>query len=66
MDLGAPELLIILVVVLVLFGGKKLPDLARSLGAAKREFQEGQNEAKDEDAKADAKANAKAEDRKKA
>jgi sec-independent protein translocase protein TatA len=46
MDLGAPELLIILVVVLVLFGGKKLPDLARSLGAAKREFQEGQNENK--------------------
>jgi sec-independent protein translocase protein TatA len=53
MDLGAPELLIILVVVLVLFGGKKLPDLARSLGAAKREFQEGQNDAKDGDAKAD-------------
>ena len=53
MDLGAPELLIILVVVLVLFGGKKLPDLARSLGAAKREFQEGQNEGKPADAAAD-------------
>ena len=39
--LGAPELLIILVVVLVLFGGAKLPQLARSLGAAKREFEEG-------------------------
>ena len=48
MDLGAPELLIILVVVLVLFGGKKLPDLARSLGSAKREFQEGQNDKADE------------------
>jgi len=52
MDLGAPELLIILVVVLVLFGGKKLPDLARSLGAAKREFQEGQNEGKADKAEA--------------
>ena len=60
MDLGAPELLIILVVVLVLFGGKKLPDLARSLGSAKREFQEGVND------KADDKADAKADEDKKA
>ena len=50
MDLGAPELLIILVVVLVLFGGKKLPDLARSLGSAKREFQEGVNDKSDDKA----------------
>ncbi|HEV8296290.1 MAG TPA: twin-arginine translocase TatA/TatE family subunit [Acidimicrobiales bacterium] len=41
MDLGAPELLIILVLVLLLFGGAKLPSLARSLGQAKREFQSG-------------------------
>ncbi|MCX7619807.1 MAG: twin-arginine translocase TatA/TatE family subunit [Acidimicrobiales bacterium] len=39
MDLGAPELLIILVLLLVLFGGSQLPKLARSLGQAKREFQ---------------------------
>jgi sec-independent protein translocase protein TatA len=38
-SLGAPELLILLVVVLVLFGGAKLPQLARSLGQAKREFE---------------------------
>ena len=38
MDLGAPELLIILVVLLVLFGGAQLPKLARSLGQAKKEF----------------------------
>ena len=41
MDLGAPELLIILVVVLVLFGGAKLPSLARSLGVAQRELKRG-------------------------
>ena len=41
MDLGAPELLIILIVVLVLFGGRKLPELARSLGQAKRELDSG-------------------------
>ena len=38
-DLGAPELLIVLLVVLVLFGGAKLPQLARSLGQAKNEFE---------------------------
>jgi sec-independent protein translocase protein TatA len=37
--LGGPELVIILVVVLLLFGGKKLPELARSLGQAKKEFE---------------------------
>ena len=42
--LGAPELLIILVVVLVLFGGAKLPGLARSLGQAKNEFEKGSKE----------------------
>ena len=39
--LGAPEMLIILAVVLVLFGGAKLPQLARSLGQAKKEFESG-------------------------
>ena len=42
--LGAPELLIILVVILVLFGGAKLPKLARSLGQAQKEFRSGQEE----------------------
>ena len=36
--LEGPELLIILFIVLLLFGGAKLPGLARSLGEAKREF----------------------------
>jgi sec-independent protein translocase protein TatA len=41
MNLGAPELLIVLAVVLVLFGGAKLPSLARSIGEAKRELDAG-------------------------
>jgi sec-independent protein translocase protein TatA len=36
--LGFQELLIILVVVLVLFGGRKLPELAKGLGQGMREF----------------------------
>ena len=41
MDLGPTELIILLVIVLVLFGGAKLPKLARSLGQAKKEFEAG-------------------------
>ena len=44
MNLGAPELLIVLVVVMLLFGAKKVPDLARSLGEARREFDQGSRE----------------------
>ncbi|HUP75271.1 MAG TPA: twin-arginine translocase TatA/TatE family subunit [Acidimicrobiales bacterium] len=40
-SIGAPELLIILLVLLLLFGGAKLPKLARSLGEAKNEFERG-------------------------
>lgn len=39
-----PELIIILVVILVLFGGAKLPKLARSLGQAQNEFKKGARE----------------------
>jgi sec-independent protein translocase protein TatA len=41
---GGPELIIILVVVLVLFGGSQLPKLARNLGKAQKEFKEGMGE----------------------
>jgi sec-independent protein translocase protein TatA len=44
MNFGAPELIIVLLVVLLLFGGAKLPQLARSLGQAKKEFHEGSAE----------------------
>lgn len=50
MNLGAPELLIILAVVLLLFGSTRLPKLARSLGQASKEFKHGVNEGgRDED-----------------
>ena len=42
---GPTELIIVLVIVLVLFGGAKRPKLARSLGQAQREFREGVAEA---------------------
>ncbi|CAA9258359.1 MAG: hypothetical protein AVDCRST_MAG50-2738 [uncultured Acidimicrobiales bacterium] len=41
---GPTELIIVLLVVLVLFGGSKLPKLARSLGQAKNEFEAGSRE----------------------
>ncbi len=40
-SLGTSELIIILVILLVLFGGARLPKLARSLGQAQREFKDG-------------------------
>ena len=47
--LGYQELLIILVIVLVLFGANRLPELARSLGSSVKEFKKGVNEVKNED-----------------
>ena len=50
--LGYQELLIILVIVLVLFGANRLPELAKSLGSSVKEFKKGINEASKEDAPA--------------
>ena len=36
--IGAQEIIVILLIVLILFGGKKLPELARSLGKSLKEF----------------------------
>jgi len=38
-NIGAPELIVVLIIVLVIFGGSKLPKLAKSLGEAKNEFE---------------------------
>lgn len=43
-SIGAPELIIILIVVLLLFGSTRLPKLARSIGQASKEFKEGVKE----------------------
>ena len=46
--LGMQELLIILVIVVLLFGASRLPQLAKALGQSKRAFREGQDEAEEE------------------
>ena len=47
-NLGFPEIMIILVVALLVFGPKKLPDLGKSLGNGIREFRKGTQGLKDE------------------
>jgi sec-independent protein translocase protein TatA len=47
--LGYQELLIILVIVLILFGANRLPELAKSLGSSVKEFKKGVNEIKAEE-----------------
>jgi sec-independent protein translocase protein TatA len=46
---GGAELIIILFIVLLLFGAKKLPDLAGSMGKSMREFRKASREALEED-----------------
>ena len=56
MTLGVPELLIVLLIVLVLFGSTRLPKLARSLGQASKEFKKGVDDKDAEDTDDAAKA----------
>ena len=42
--IGAPELLVVLVILLLVFGASRLPKLARSMGQAGKEFKEGMKE----------------------
>ena len=58
--LGYQELLLILVIVLILFGAQRLPDLARSLGSSVKEFKKGVTELNKDDS-----ATAKKDDEKK-
>jgi sec-independent protein translocase protein TatA len=51
--IGAPELLIVLLVVVLLFGSKKVPELARSLGQSVKEFRKGTRDGADDDHEGD-------------
>ena len=52
--LKGQELLIILLIVVLIFGARKLPDLARSLGASAKEFRKGVEQGTDSEAEAQA------------
>ncbi|MBR1882020.1 MAG: twin-arginine translocase TatA/TatE family subunit [Muribaculaceae bacterium] len=47
-SLGTPEVIIIVFVILLLFGGKKIPELMRGLGKGVRSFKQGMNEIEQE------------------
>jgi sec-independent protein translocase protein TatA len=57
MNLGAREIIVLLVVVLVLFGAKRLPDSARSLGRSMRIFKSEMKEMKADDKQANDEGN---------
>ncbi|MCQ2056645.1 MAG: twin-arginine translocase TatA/TatE family subunit [Bacteroidaceae bacterium] len=46
--LGTPEIILILVVILLLFGAKRIPDLMKSMGKGVKSFKEGMKEVEDE------------------
>ena len=46
--LGGQELILILLIILLLFGAKKLPELARGLGKGMKEFKKAQTEIEEE------------------
>jgi len=48
MNIGGQELILLLLIILVLFGAKKLPELARGMGQAIKEFQKAKDEFADE------------------
>ena len=51
MGIGAPQIILIALVVLLLFGGRKIPELMRGLGQGIKEFKDASN--KDDESKSD-------------
>lgn len=49
MNLGSTELIILLVIVLLVFGGSQLPKLAKNLGKAQKEFKQGLSDGQQDD-----------------
>ena len=49
MNFGLPEIILVLLAVIILFGGKKIPELARGLGKSLSEFKKGRNEPEESD-----------------
>jgi sec-independent protein translocase protein TatA len=47
-NLGTGEIIIIVAIILLLFGGKKIPELMRGLGKGVKSFKQGMNEIEDE------------------
>ena len=43
MGLGAPEIILIIIAILILFGGKKIPELMKGLGKGVKEFKDAQS-----------------------
>jgi len=42
-SLGAPEIILIIIAILILFGGRKIPELMKGLGKGMKEFKDAQN-----------------------
>ena len=55
-NIGWPELLLIALVILLLFGGRRIPELMRSLGSGIRQFKAGMREGPDEKPAGDTKS----------
>lgn len=50
-SIGVPELLLILVILLLIFGGKRIPELAKGLGSGIRNFKDALHEGENRDSK---------------
>jgi sec-independent protein translocase protein TatA len=61
-NIGAPEIIIVLIIVLIIFGPKRLPDLGRSLGRGMREFKDSVTGKDKDDERAEIETQASADD----